>query len=372
VDRPTLIQIVPCRTVEPNGVADYALVLARALRARGGIDTVFLTGPNPVGAIPVRDEWKTTVLSTRGAQCLAGSIESISTRMSVAGVILHFSGYGYQKRGVPFWLVDGLRTWRRHAKNLPLLTVFHELYATGWPWQSAFWVSPIQKWIARSIFGLSSAAITPTELYRQRLLHWDERGAAEITSMPVFSNTGEPGCGLPLRARPATAVVFGLAGVEDRLYGLYRPQVERVVAAIGIEQVFDVGPRLSSASRNLAGVPVISKGVLPPDAVSELLQHARFGLIAYPLDVIGKSGVFATYVAHGVIPIVFSDRLRLRSLEGLEPGRHLLDGVRLEASIGLNHLASIQSEAFAWYKSHSSQIQADVLMRALMKAPQQQ
>ena len=37
----TLIQIVPCRTVEPNGVADYSLVLARELRARGGIEPFF-------------------------------------------------------------------------------------------------------------------------------------------------------------------------------------------------------------------------------------------------------------------------------------------------------------------------------------------
>ena len=67
----------------------------------------------------------------------------------------------------------------------------------------------------------------------------------------------------PFRARPATAVVFGLAGVEDRLYGLYRQQLEDVVAAMGIEKVLDVGPRLSSAPGILAGVPVISKGVLP-------------------------------------------------------------------------------------------------------------
>ena len=248
------------------------------------------------------------------SQSLAGAIESISARTSAAGVLLHFSGYGYQKRGVPFWLVHGLRAWRRRAKGLPLFTVFHELYATGRPWESAFWASPVQKWIARSILGLSSAAITPTHLYRKQLLRWDGRGATEIACMPVFSNIGEPGCGPLFRARPATAAVLGLAGVEDRLYGRYRQQLERVVAAMGIEKVFDIGPRLSPAPRILAGVPVISKGVLPQHAISEILHHARFGLIAYPVDVIGKSGVFAAYVAHGVIPIVFCERRRLAIL----------------------------------------------------------
>ena len=34
--RPTLIQVVARRTAEPDGVADFALALARALRAAGG------------------------------------------------------------------------------------------------------------------------------------------------------------------------------------------------------------------------------------------------------------------------------------------------------------------------------------------------
>ena len=260
----------------------------------------------------------------------------------------------------------------RRAKGLRLFTIFHELYAIGRPWESAFWASPVQKWIARSILGLSSGAITPTYLYRKQLLRWDGRGAMEIACMPVFSNIGEPGCGPLFRARPAAAAVLGLAGVEDRLYGRYRQQLERVVAAMGIDKVFDIGPRRSPSPRILAGVPVISKGVLPQYEISEILHHARFGLIAYPVDVIGKSGVFAAYVAHGVIPIVFCERRRLAPFDGVEAGRHLLDGLRLDTNIDFNHLASIQSKSFAWYTSHSSQIQADVLMRALMKAPQHQ
>jgi hypothetical protein len=36
-------------------------------------------------------------------------------------VVLHFSGYGYQKRGVPLWLVEGLRFWARRARTCRLL-----------------------------------------------------------------------------------------------------------------------------------------------------------------------------------------------------------------------------------------------------------
>jgi hypothetical protein len=256
--------------------------------------------------------------------------------------------------------------WRRRAGQVPLLTIFHELYATGRPWHSAFWLSPLQKQIARDILNLSSAAITPTELYSKRLSEWRDGSGIKITAMPVFSNVGELGCGSRPCARTATAVVFGLAGVEDRLFGIYRSEIERIVSALGIEKIFDVGPRLSSTPRTLAGVPVISKGVLLQPAVSELLQQARFGFLAYPLDFVGKSGVFAAYAAHGVVPVVLSEKQG--SFDGLQASRHFLDGLRFETRPSAEHLASIQRKLFTWYMSHSLKVQANFLVNSISRA----
>jgi hypothetical protein len=281
-------------------------------------------------------------------------------------VVLHFSGYGYQKRGVPFWLVQGLRIWSRRTVRVPLFAILHELYATGRPWHSSFWLCPFQKRIARNVLNLSSAAITPTDLYRKRLSEWRDGSAIKITAMPVFSGVGEPGCGSPPCARTPTAVVFGLAGVEDRLFGTYRPEMERIISALGIEKIFDVGPRLFSIPRTLAGVPVISKGALPQQAVSELLHNARFGFLAYPLDFVGKSGVFAAYAAHGAVPIVLSDKQG--AFDGLQPSRHFLDGLRLGKGVGAEDLASIQCKLFAWYTSHSVKIQAELLVNSISRA----
>jgi hypothetical protein len=363
--RPTLIQVVARRAAaEPDGIADYALALARALRADRGIDSVFLSATPSVNAIPVESDWDTVCLRKRHAQLLANTIQSLSAETDPRGVILHFSGYGYQKRGVPLWLAQGLRIWRRRSGRVPLLTIFHELYATGRPWQSAFWVCPLQKHIARSILKLSSAAITPTDLYRKRLSDWQDDGRPiKVTAMPVFSNVGEPGCRSAPHIRSAIAVVFGLAGVEDRLFGIYRPDLERIIAALSIEKIFDVGPRFSSVPRTLAGVPVISKGVLPQGAVSELLQRARFGFIAYPLDFIGKSGVFAAYAAHGVIPIVLSDKQG--AFDGLQPAQHFLDGLRVGTSVGAQDLALIQHKLLTWYASHSAKVQADFIVDSI-------
>jgi hypothetical protein len=367
--RPTLIQVVARgEAAEPDGITNHALALARALRDYGSVNTVFLSGTPSAHTTKAEDDWRTVCVPTRQAQTLANTIQSLSAEIHARGVILHFSGYGYQKRGVPLWLVQGLRLWNRRAGRVPLLTIFHELCATGWPWQSAFWVSPLQKQIARSILRLSSAAITPTDRHRKHLSEWKDGRPIEITTMPVFSNVGEPGCGSAPHTRRAAAVVFGLAGVEDRVFGIYRQDMERAIAALRIEKILDVGPRFSSVPHTLAGVPVISKGVLTHGAVSELLQRVRFGFIAYPLDFIGKSGVFAAYAAHGVVPIVFSDKPG--AFDGLQPARHFLDGLRLGTAAGARDLALIQRKLFTWYASHSVKVQADFIAGAISGAPE--
>ena len=76
--KPTLIQVVPWRGAEPNGVADYSLALARALAARHGVKSVFLSGTRSAQAMPMQDEWKTVFLPRRQAQCIADTLWSLS------------------------------------------------------------------------------------------------------------------------------------------------------------------------------------------------------------------------------------------------------------------------------------------------------
>ncbi|MFZ4728709.1 MAG: glycosyltransferase family 1 protein, partial [Pseudanabaena sp.] len=61
-------------------------------------------------------------------------------------VLLHYVGYGYAKRGCPVWLVDGIQRWKNLYPDRLLVTMFHELHASGTPpWTSSFWLSPLQK-----------------------------------------------------------------------------------------------------------------------------------------------------------------------------------------------------------------------------------
>ena len=359
----TVIQLVPRYGSEPTGIGDYAECLARTLRACAGINSVFLSGMASSEPPEMKNDWKTYCVPHHEPQNLADTLRVAAYESKARVILLHFSGYGYQQRGVPLWLLQGLRIWRYGETHVPILTIFHELYATGRPWNSSFWLSPLQRRIARNVLNLSSGAITATS-FNQEWLQDRNRNHAEIIRMPVFSNIGEPGSGRAPCARAGTAVVFGLAGVEDRLYGGYRKEIEHVLMTRGIEKIIDIGPRHGTTPSRLAGVPIISKGALPQASVSELLQQARYGFVAYPLNAIGKSGVFAAYAAHGVIPIVFSEKRG--PFEGLEAGRNFIDGLQLEHDVEADTLASIQSELSIWYASHSLLVQAELLEKCIM------
>ena len=85
--------------------------------------------------------------------------KSLSAPDATTPVILHYVGYGYEKRGCPLWLIRGLESWKRNHRVHRLLVIFHELYAAGSPWQSSFWNSPVQRWITGRLARLADVPL---------------------------------------------------------------------------------------------------------------------------------------------------------------------------------------------------------------------
>lgn len=266
-----VFQVVPHLPPPFEGVGTYASALAGALEQRG-IESRFVTG-----------EARTTEALLKGLQ---GS----------ETVLLHYANYGYQSRGCPFWLVEGLERWRSPGRRL--VTFFHEVWASGPPWRSSFWLLPIQKRLATRVARLSGALATSLERYGEML-----RGEAEVIEvMPVFSTVGEPAAVPPLAERARRIVVFGGAGVRRRAWGRFLPHLEGAVRSLEAEEVWDVGPPVAVPA-TAGGVPVRAPGILPPAEVSRLLLGSAAGFLAYPPDFLPKSTIFAAYCAHGVTPV---------------------------------------------------------------------
>ena len=105
--------------------------------------------------------------------------------------ILHFSGYGFGRRGLCFWLLDELKRLRATHNNVRLIVVFHELFTTGEPpWRSAFWLSRLQAQIATRLARMADALWTNTEQHA-RWLRYTVGPTIPVHLQPVFSNVGE-------------------------------------------------------------------------------------------------------------------------------------------------------------------------------------
>ena len=136
-----ILQIVPRAPGNREGVGDYAWTLATGLRTRG-YETTFVAAHSADGS---------EILAP-----LARISDEEWRRHRASAIVLHYVNYGYHARGVPWSLPKKIE--RIHElTGARLITIFHELYASGSWRQSAFWLRPLQKHIARVLARRSAA-----------------------------------------------------------------------------------------------------------------------------------------------------------------------------------------------------------------------
>ena len=209
---------------------------------------------------------------------------------------------------------------REHIKTLGIF--FHELYAFGPPWSSSFWLSPMQRHIARRLAEVSDFWMTSREGSAQWLRQY--AGDKPHAVLPVFSTIGEPDS--IAQARSPRIVVFGSAGLRRATYQAAGDKLFAWAKQASLE-IHDIGAPITDAQLavTLRANGVIQHGRLGDEAIRRLMQDALFGLLAYPVEYVAKSSVFAAYCAHGICPLLISNNYA--QADGLEAGRHYLPGV---------------------------------------------
>lgn len=348
-----LSHIVPALPPTINGVGDYAVILAEALRKRGVVESCFIThgtGGDELG-FPVQK------LAQPTSGELLRALEASGTRIA----LLHFSGYGYARRGLCWWLAEGLRRWKRRGEGRRLVTVFHELYATGPIWHSSFWTALPQREIARTLARMSDAALTTTQASAEKLKAW--RPELPIVVSPVFSNVGELDSPAPLHSREPTAVVFGQNERRQRAYTALSktpPTVGDGLRRIGVRQILDIGPTMETPA-SVIGLPIERLGPLDSESVSARLAQARAGFVDYPLHMVTKSGIMAAYFAHGMLTVNTSTVGSLP--DGIQEGRQFVQPYRLMASSFVPE--PVAANGFAWYRTHNREATATMVLRFL-------
>jgi len=338
-----IIQIVASLPPVTGGVADFSLLLAKELRDTHQIHSRFVVG-DPTWHGPREIEGfsaEPTPHRTPG-----GLLEALGDASEPA--LLQYVGYGYATRGCPFWLIDGLSQWRK-MRDKWLIIIFHELWAFGPPWRSSFWTHPYQKFLAKRLANAADHCHTTMNMYRQILERIAPRHHGRIQAMPVFSNVGEGATWMHVDERKRQMVVFGRPIWRTKTYSQHSKELVDACSALQIECIVDIGPPIEMKP-NLP-LPIIMMGKQSAEEISRVLAESTAGFVSYFDGYLAKSGIFAAYCAHGLLPIVA--RRNRSELDGIRAGSEYLTASTLSDHIAPTEMQAIADRARAWYEKHS-------------------
>lgn len=369
----TVISIVPRLPPSIDGLGDYAFNLALQLRQDFSIQTHFVVGDPSWEGNTTIEEFAVSRVEKRTANALLALLlkildnsESHQCLVDVP-VLLHYVGYGYAKRGCPVWLVEGLEKWQRLSSQQLLITMFHEIYASGPPWTSGFWLSALQRKLAARLSKLSHQCLSSKQLYVERISVLSHGKHPQVPFLPVFSNVGEPDeLPLSLSERQPRLVVFG--GVVNRLRAYQESQqiLAHCCDVLDIQEILDIGVNDSNIPVAIGKVPIVKIGEQPASQISDLLRNSLVGFSNYNPYFLAKSGIFAAYCAHRILPINATGTDSL--VDGLLPGNHYwTPSIAKDEVVDQLNLQSIADAAYDWYCCHNlptqSQIYADIINR---------
>lgn len=346
-----LLHVLPRVPPAVCGVADYAWNLAIELERLEAIKSHFLSAgtswvdPGPEPRFPVHrlnrmnEHTFSTWMNQKGAE--------------VDAVLLHLSPYGFQKRATPWGLA---RAWSWLAAEFPerkRAVYFHELFASGPPTTSSFWLQPLQKLILRRIARASSLRMTNRADYARWLDQHALADSVPTQIISVFSNLGELAEPPPLSARTAEMVLFASANHSGEPLKALLDRVLAWAKYLGMNRLHVIG-KGDFPDPKMDGVQLVRHGYLAPNQVSNLLSRCRIGYTAYSPDHLGKSGLFASFAAHGLAVITQGQTSQLP--DGLAHGQNVLCDPLMEEAAEPPQLDALQTLASAlhlWYESHS-------------------
>jgi len=345
-----ILHIVPQVPPAVCGIGDYAWLLAQALRDEHDIQSSFLsagtnwTKPEGVTEFPV---YRLAELTTRAL------VNFVAARPGeFDAIVLHMSSYGYQKRGVPGWLASG---WRQLSQMNPrprLITMFHELFASGSASSSAFWLQPLQQHVLRIIARASDGLRTNREAYADWVRGVSAKKTPHVVAMPVFSNLGEP-LHLPAwneRELSMTMLSWGIHSGEG--LDVVVRKAASLGGRLGMKRLHLIGGKPVQVPQDL-DLDVKHHGFMNVADFSALLASCRLAYTAYSPQHFGKSGLMAAFAAHGLAVITQGREPILP--DGLKSGVNVVHELMLQAEEVVDplQLEKLGTALRVWYDGHS-------------------
>ncbi len=356
-----IIQLVPHPPTHLGGISTYSLKLAEELFREYGIFTSFIIYDSGFQDFPIPIEseisgFPITILSKESPNCIL----SLLSKYHFQAILLHYHQPRSGRFSNLYWLFQSLQS--PSINKLKLLVIFHELSLT-------FSVKNIEifhflRFLAgRGIAKTADTIVTASGGFQTLLAKWTKH---PIKCLPVISNIGEPEDIPTLAERESRMIVFGREYSRERIYKKYLKELLLCCEILQIKEIYDVGspgvklPKLNEIS-------IVDVGEKPSEIVSQLMLTSLAGFFDYshcPGD-LGKSGIFATYCAHGLIPI--SSVYNPSESTGLSLNKHYVVASNQLKNMDYMDLQSIADNAFNWYKNHNIAEHARVFATSLKK-----
>ncbi len=305
-----IVHIVPTTPPAINGLADYCYKL-------------WQHWPSP------RPEWKCVAAQVAddavaswpeveivGFELSGPGLLSALEKVGADEVVLHYVGYAYHLKGVPWWLPGALRAWK-HRSQGRLTVIFHELWSRGTPKQSAFWLSPVTRKITIDLANLSDHwVITSIEAQQQLLSTGVDANKSSL--IPVGASI-EPDKGVDENkpwpsgeAKQLKIVLFGLPATRLDALRKHRNLLSMLIQRGLVSSICLVGqkgnPEIVQATQEVAsriGHPELwlTKYGLSSQDISEELLQADVGLVSHRPGLLTKSSIYATFCCHGLVAV---------------------------------------------------------------------
>lgn len=291
----SIVTIVPTLPPAINGLGDFGYALSKNLHDLYNVQNTFII-TDKYYEVKTSFSFPTYFIPVNSADSLFKFLKNHSPE----SIILHYVGYAYSKTGYPFGLLKGLENFKQQNPGCKIITIFHELYADGNIFQKAFYTKPLQKKVALDLFELSDASITNTSTTYNILK--EKNCNKKLLFLPVYSNVGEETNIKRFNERENNLIVFGSGSLRKKVFD-NSSELLFWTEKLGIEKIIEIGPARSDQDK--LNIPTIEyKGELSSDKISFILRNSKFGMIHYPEHLLTKSGVFASYIAHGVLPVI--------------------------------------------------------------------
>jgi len=221
-------------------------------------------------------------------------------------------------------MCSALAEWLSASEERKLVVMFHEMWATGKPWQSAFWQVSAQKACVERLFDLASCAIVSNATNEKHLREFAREG--RIVQIPLGSTYSYSGSGAK---NWRSAVVFGRWWSRETAIKMHAQLIKRLDRARLIEQFVLAGescspandPGLNLLKKWKLNAPVHCEFDLAIDSLPQAFLDSGLALMSARTSALMKSTAFHISASLGQVAIA---RQNKPADSPLLSGRHFL------------------------------------------------